>query len=221
MTTILLLKLLHLLAFVYWLGGDLGMFLSSRYVFDSRLSPAQRGVALKIMLGCDQGPKLGMPLIFALGYSLGARMGFIGGSVLVETGVWLIALLWLANVNYLYFTQNAAAKARLSRIDLWSRVVIVASLVAAGLWSLVDPGLIRADWVAFKCLVFAALVACGIYIRIQLKPFVAAFGQLMVDGSTAEVEATLTRALGRCRPAVYLIWSGLVINAALGLHLIP
>ena len=43
----------------------------------------------------------------------------------------------------------------------------------------------------------------------------------MTSGSTPDVEATLYRALARCRPSVYLIWIGLVINAAIGLHLIP
>ena len=220
MTEILAFKLLHLLAFVYWLGGDLGTFLSSRYVVDPALTPAQRGTALKIMLGCDQGPKLAMPLIFAIGWSLSARMGLIPPPGAVEVLIWLVALAWFGNVNYLYFTNNMAAKARLSQIDLYFRIAVVAVLAAASGFALLGRGPFLADWLSLKVLIFAGLVACGIYIRIQLKPFVAAFGQLMGSGSTPEVEATLSRALGRCRPAVYLIWLGLLVNAALGLHLI-
>ncbi|MGJ8668757.1 MAG: hypothetical protein ACSHXK_04635 [Oceanococcus sp.] len=220
MTTILTLKLLHILGFVYWLGGDLGTFFASRFVVNPELSPAQRGTALKIMLGCDQGPKLCMPLTFALGYSLSQRMGFIGAPVWLEAIVWGLALLWFANVNYLYFTDNQAAKARLSQIDLYFRMIVVTSLLTVGILSLLGHGPLSTDWLSLKIMIFAGLVACGIYIRIQLKPFVAAFMQLMTSGSTAEVEATLSRALGRCRPAVYLIWIGLIVNAALGLHLL-
>lgn len=220
MTTLLSLKLLHIVAMVYWLGGDLGTFFSSRFVVDPKLSPAQRHTALKIMLGCDQGPKLCMPLIFALGFSLSTQMGLIQAPALIHAAVWAIALLWFCNVNYLYFTQNMAAKARLSKIDLWFRVCVVIGLLTAGIMALLGKGLIHADWLALKIMIFAALVACGIYIRIQLKPFVAAFGTLMTSGSSPEVEATLSRALGRCRPAVYLIWLGILVNAALGLHLI-
>ncbi len=220
MTTILTLKLLHILAFVYWLGGDLGTFFASRFVVNPNLSPAQRGTALKIMLGCDQGPKLCMPLMFALGYSLAARMGFIGGPLWLEVVVWAIALLWFANVNYLYFTENQAAKARLSQIDLCFRVAVVSGLLSVGVLSLLGQSPLSTDWLSVKIMIFAGLVACGIYIRIQLKPFVAAFMQLMSSGSSDEVEATLSRALGRCRPAVYLIWLGLIVNAAIGLHLI-
>ena len=220
MSLYLTLKLLHILAFVYWLGGDLGTFFSSRFVVDARLSAAQRGTALKIMLGCDQGPKLAMPLIFAIGYSMSAEVGFIQWPAFVEALVWLIALLWFGNVNYLYFTNNQAAKARLSQWDLYFRIVVVLGLAGLSLAALFGLGPIGPHWLALKIMIFAALVACGIWIRIQLRPFVAAFVQLMGSGSTAEIEATLSRALGRCRPAVYLIWLGLVANAALGLHLI-
>lgn len=220
MTTYLSLKLLHLIAMVYWLGGDLGTFYASRFVVNPALTPPQRMTALKIMLGCDQGPKLCMPLIFALGFSMSTQMGFISAGWGAELLVWIIALLWFANVNYLFFTQNAAAKARLSQIDLGFRCVVVAGLIGLGLLSWLGDGPVRADWLSAKITVFALLVACGIYIRVQLKPFTAAFGSLMTQGSTPLGEQTLTRSLGRCRPAVYLIWAGLVLNAALGLHLI-
>lgn len=220
MTAYLTLKLLHLLAFVYWLGGDLGTFFSSRFVVDPKLSPAQRATALKIMLGCDQGPKLCMPLIFAIGFSMGTHMQWIAAPAALHAAVWIVCLAWFANVNYLYFTQNAAAKARIAQIDLWFRVSVVAGLVAWAGASLAGAGSINAPWLAAKVLIFAALVACGIYIRIRLKPFVAAFGQLMARGSSADVEATLSRSLAQCRPAVYLIWAGLIANAALGLHLL-
>jgi hypothetical protein len=220
MTTYLVLKLAHLIAMVYWLGGDLCTYYSSRFVVDPRLSPAQRHTALKIMLGCDQGPKLCMPLIFAIGFSMGTQMGFIVVPAAATVAVWLVALLWFANVNYLYFTSNQQAKARIAQIDLWFRVLVVLGLLVAGVAALLGHGFIHADWLAVKFLVFAALVSCGIYIRIQLKPFVAAFGRLMTQGSSAEVEATLARSIGRCRPAVYLIWAGIVLSAALGIHLI-
>ncbi len=220
MSLYLTLKLLHILAFVYWLGGDLGTFFSSRFVVDPKLSAAQRGTALKIMLGCDQGPKLAMPLIFAIGYSMSTLVGFIQLPGVVEALVWLIALLWFANVNYLYFTNNQAAKARLSQWDLYFRIVVVLGLFGLSVAALMGQGPIGPNWLAIKIMIFAALVACGIWIRIQLRPFVLAFGQLMTTGSSPEVEATLSHALGRCRPAVYLIWLGLIVNAALGIHLI-
>lgn len=219
MTTYLTLKLLHLLAFVYWLGGDLGTFFASRFVVDPKLSPAQRATALKIMLGCDQGPKLCMPLIFAIGFSMSVHMGWIAAPPWLHAAVWVVALAWFANVNWLYFAQDAAAKARVSAWDLRFRTAVALGLAAVAIVSLATGAFITGDWLALKVLVFAALVGCGIYIRIQLKPFVAAFGALMVKGSSPEVEQELSGSIARVRPAVYLIWAGLILNAALGLHL--
>lgn len=220
MTAFLCLKLLHLLALVYWLGGDLGTFLSSRLVVDSSLTPAQRQVALRIMLACDQGPKLGMPLIFPLGFSVAALGHVIEPPMWLHLTVWGVALLWFANVNYLYFSTDAAAKARMTTIDLWFRVLLVALLLAIGIGALTGAGLFHADWLAAKIIVFALLVSCGIHIRLQLKPFVPAFVQLITGGSTPAIEQTLRQCIARCRPAVFLIWAGLIVNSALGLHLI-
>ena len=79
---------------------------------------------------------------------------------------------------------------------------------------------IAADWFAWKMLLFAVLVCCGLLIRIRLRPFVVAFGQLMSAGPSPEVNDALRSTLSRVRPFVYLIWVGLLLNAAIGLHLL-
>jgi hypothetical protein len=73
----LLLKYLHILGFVYWLGGDLGTFLSSRYLVNRTIGNEARLVATKIMLACDQGPKLAMPMMFAIGLHLASLLGVL------------------------------------------------------------------------------------------------------------------------------------------------
>jgi hypothetical protein len=219
-TEYLLLKFLHLLAFVYWLGGDLGTFFASRFVVRDDLSVETRATALKIMLGCDQGPKTCMPLMFPLGLQLGQSMGLTSLPGPIMGLVWVLAAIWSCNVQYLYFSDKQEAKARVTRIDFYLRVLVILLIVgyaggalATGLW-------ITADWLAVKMLVFAALVGCGLLIRIGLRPFVAAFGQLVTSGPSAEINTALSVTLSKVRPYVYLIWLGLLLNAAIGLHLI-
>ena len=75
-------------------------------------------------------------------------------------------------------------------------------------------------WAQAKVVLFALLVSCGIAIRINLKPFVPAFLQMM-DGSGGDAaNATMARCITRCRPWVWLIWAGLFTSAALGIHLL-
>ena len=97
--------------------------------------------------------------------------------------------------------------------------VILAILVYAG-GALAGTGWVTAQWMAWKMLVFAALVACGLLIRVKLKPFVVAFGQMMAGGASPEINAAMSASLQRVRPWVWLIWLGLFVNAAIGLHLI-
>ena len=47
------LAIFHLLLFVYWLGGDLGVFYSSGMVVDPELSNSARVTAAKIMVNLD------------------------------------------------------------------------------------------------------------------------------------------------------------------------
>ena len=74
--TFIILKYLHLLGFVYWLGGDLGTFLASRQVVRTDLSSQARQTALSILLACDLGPRLAMPIMLPLGVHMAGLLGY-------------------------------------------------------------------------------------------------------------------------------------------------
>ena len=120
----------------------------------------------------------------------------------------------------LYFNEGKPFLARLSRIDFAFRLLVILLLVLSAGHGLLAGDWLVAGWVAWKMLVFAALVACGVMIRINLKPFVPALVSLMSDGPSDELNDTLERSVGRCRPWVWAIWAGLFLNAALGVHLL-
>ncbi len=220
MNDYLLFKFAHLLAFVYWLGGDLGTFLASRYVIRDDLSTESRHVALKIMLACDMGPKLAMPLIFPLGMQMAVASGMVNIGTPLLVAMWLLALYWFAVVLVLYLNEGKAFTARLSQLDFYFRIAIVIGLLAYALANLMATESAMPAWLAWKILVFAALVACGISIRINLKPFVPAFTRMMTEGASTETNTAMANSIGRCRPFVWCIWAGLFVNAALGLHLL-
>jgi hypothetical protein len=184
------------------------------------VGPEARATALKIMLACDQGPKSCMPLIFPLGLQMGQISGVTDLPAWVMLLVWALALVWSANVQYLYFTDNQTGKARVTRFDFGMRLLVIALILLYAGAALVQDRWITADWMAWKMLIFAALVACGLVIRVKLRPFVIAFAQMMTSGSSAESNFAMTTSLARVRPWVWLIWAGLFANAALGLHLL-
>lgn len=219
MNEYLLLKFAHILAFVYWLGGDLGTFLASRQVVSRENSPEARHVALKIMLACDMGPKLSMPLILPIGIHLAAYGGWLAISGGLLWTIWLVCLYWFCVVLVLFLNEGKPFTARLSRADFWFRIVFATCL---GVWAIASllTGMDMAPWIAGKLLVFVAMVACGVLIRLNLAPFVPAFADLMGNGPNEQNNSAMERSIARCRPWVWCIWGGLLINAAAGLHLV-
>lgn len=215
----LILKYLHILAFVYWLGGDLGTYVASNHVVKRDLNPQARSTALKIMLACDMGPKLGMPLIFILGAQMSVMLGVI---TLPAWGLPLLCALtalWFTNIAILYFKEGSDFAHKLAKFDFWFRVIVCIGLIIWAVWGLMSAGFGGA-WVGWKILIFAAMVFCGIMIRVHLKPFVPAFVSMMKDGASEATDTAMHTSLMKCRPYVWLIWLGLFINAALGIHLI-
>ena len=70
-----LLIIFHLLLFVYWLGGDMGVFYSSGMVIDPKLSNSARVTAAKIMIDLDFVPRICMSLMLTVG---GLLVGYNG-----------------------------------------------------------------------------------------------------------------------------------------------
>lgn len=206
----------HVLALVYWLGGDLGTYLSSRYALREDLSVDARQTAFNILLACDMGPKLAMPVIVGAGMHLSTLlwstqipvwMPFISWTVV---GVWLILIL----------AQHSALNAKLpmlSQFDLVLRFSVVTALIGFTLWASSNDLPI---WLLAKILVFVVLVLCGIAVRFALKPFAKAWVKLVTEGASHEVNQALNTHMAVCRRYVWIIWFGLFLNAALGVRLI-
>ncbi|WGL16847.1 hypothetical protein PVT68_00765 [Microbulbifer bruguierae] len=220
MSVYLLIKFFHNLCFVYWLGGDLGTFYASRFVAREDLSPQARSTALTIMMGCDQGPRFCMPLILPLGLQLAFLTGQFSVPVWVVVAAWAICLGWFALVAVLHFSHGKGFIPVLTRLDFALRVVLIAGLLGVAAWALLSNAIFSSNWLAIKLAVFALLVFCGLMIRVRLKNFIVAWGTLLQKGADDHTNRTIRGSIAACRPFVYLIWVGLLVNAAYGLHLL-
>jgi len=210
--------LAHLLLFVYWLGGDLGVFYSSRFVTNPALGKEARATAAHIMLAVDLAPRICMILILPVGLTLAAMQWGLGLGAGALATIWVASLAWLALAVSIYFREGQPVAHTMARIDQVIRYGVIALVGGAAVWSLLGDGPVAGQfWLATKMLIFALLVACGLGIRAVIKPFGPAFGQLMREGSTPELEATLGSSVARARPFVLVIWAGLVVSAALGI----
>lgn len=217
---ILVTKFLHLICLIYWLGGDLGTFYASKFVANPKLSVEARNTALTIMMGCDQGPRICLPLIFPLGFELAYQMGYIDISMMWVGIIWLISFAMLGFVLLIHFAHGKSFIPLITKLDYYLRILVIVSLAAFSLYTLNTGEIIGDSWISFKILIFSGLVACGLIIRIKIKPFIAAWGPLVTSGPTDELNDTITKSLAGARPFVILIWVGLLVNSAYGLHII-
>ncbi len=215
MTDIGVLQLIHVIGLVYWLGADLGVFYSSYYVADDSLGAEARLTVAKILFWLDQAPRIAMPIMLGSGFHLAWRFGTLPLPQIAVYLTWAVVGVWLG----LVFLLHARGPSPLmSRIDFGLRVVIVVLTAGIAAWALATDALVY--WVAWKLLIFAALVSCGLIIRIRLKPFAAAFAALAGGTAGAAENATIRDVFASTRPFVIAIWLGLLVNTLLGLHLL-
>lgn len=220
MNEYLLIKLLHIIGFAYWLGGDLGVFYSSYFVADEKRSTDVRVATAKILFALDQAPRICMTLMLPLGTHLAWKLGLLNFNGATMALVWLIGFGWLTMVITLHAAAQSKGKAMLTIFDFFFRLTLALGLIAAGVVSLIAAAPLVPYWLAGKVMIFGALVGCGLVVRIKLKPFGPAFANLASGQASDADNAAIRASLAATRPFVVSIWAGLIASAALGIHLI-
>ncbi|WP_122816795.1 hypothetical protein [Nocardioides pantholopis] len=214
--------LLHILLLTYWLGSDIGVFYSSKFVVDPKVSPQGRATAMKIMHMVDLAPRICLILMLPSGVTLMAA-GEIGKDVFSG---WLLALAWIGGLAWLaimlvsFFRSPAKHADLAAKADWVVRIGITVALLVAAAYTFFADEPFGVDtnpkWLAGKVAAYALCIFCGVMIRISLKPFGPAFGKLMSNGSTPEVEAAIGGSMRRAVPWVYAIWVLVLIASFLG-----
>ncbi|MFI6605638.1 hypothetical protein [Streptomyces sp. NPDC050507] len=212
--------LLHIVLFVFWLGGDLGVYVSSRYVLARDLSFEARSTALRIMGVLDMGPKICLVLFLPSGVTLMA-LDPHGASLL---NAWTATAAWGAAACWLWLTvfdhHHPGRYPLVRRVDWTVRIGLTVVLLGVGAYTLfaAEPFGVTTSphWLGAKVMLYATAIACGLGIRLTLRPFGAAFAALARDGSTPGTEDVLRRAVNGCVPYVAGIWGSVLVAAALG-----
>lgn len=209
-----LFALLHVLVFVYWLGGDLGAFYTSRFLIQADVSPDRRMMAAKVVGDVDMAPRTALILTLPTGLALAESKSWLSLGWPVVAGVYVIALLWLALAWRLHL-KHGVAKDVFRQLDLgirWALVLGLGGWAVAGLAG-VNP---LPLFLALKLLAFTGCILLGLFIRAVLKPL----GPALIGLSGPEPEAAsviLAQTLNRARPLVICIWALLIVAAFLGL----
>lgn len=210
-----LFTLLHLLVFVYWLGGDLGVFYSSTILTDTRQPVAARIAAARVLAQVDMAPRTAMILTLPTGLTLAVHKGWLVLGPFVVSLIWVGALLWLALAWTLHL-RHLGPNSLFRQADMAIRWGLIAGLLilAANLWPHAPalPLYLKA-----KCAILAATILCGLLIRRALGRFGPAFARMVEHGARPETDRDIQQALDESRPLVVTIWLLLLVAAFLGL----
>lgn len=209
-------RFVHVLLFVYWLGGDAGVFYSSRFVVDPKLGREARLTAAKIFLELDMLPRYCLGLMLTVG-------GILAWSIGVPHAAWqwppILALgpLWVWLIWSVHHRQGTPLGATLARLDLYFRWFMIVAIVASVALAWADGRLRPYPWLAGKLLIFASLIFSGLMIRLKLPRFSAGFRQLVTSGATPQSDQDMIEGMSACRPYVLYIWFGVAVAALLGI----
>lgn len=122
---VLVLRWAHIIAMVYWLGGEWGVFQTSYNVTNPRLPLDERRRHMETAYRIDILARTGIILLLPLGLHMGHIYGLqpYGGHWL--TAMWLVVAAWMALCWAAFFTRETDLGIRLTKIDEYVRFLLI------------------------------------------------------------------------------------------------
>ena len=212
-----ILVFIHVILFVYWLGPDWGVWVTSHYIAKPGLPIDERRRFLAAMLKIDLVPRSCLILLLPMGLQLAADL-----QLSPVTGVWLVlvwvgALAWLTVSWLVYLRKGPMAGELLRRVDNGLRYIVAPVMIGAGAFSLATGQWFGTTWLGLKVAIFGVIVALGLILRSFVGLWVTGFQRLAVEGPTSEIDAMFTEALARAKPVVFVFWGCSALMAFLGI----
>lgn len=219
-TTLLVLKWAHILAMVYWLGGEWGVFQTSYNVINRRLPMDERKRHMETAYRIDILARTGIILLFPLGMHMGWYYGIQpwGGAFLVALWVFFAAWLALCWAGFIYRETDKGLL--ITKLDEAVRFVFIPLILVASVASLMGHGPFEAlpgqRWFSWKILLFSGLLMIGLKLRFIMREWTELFRVLAQNPEDTDAEETLERSIRVGRGLAYLYWIGIATVAFLG-----
>ena len=208
----------HLLLFVVWLGGDIGVFLlGQNFRRRASWSLEQRLALLKMLVVVDLAPRIAWALMIPASLTLlqFGRWWLIGWPALVAA--WVAGLWWSWFVLASHARGPSAPPMRISKyLENGLKLAMTLFYLGLGGWSLATGAPLGAEWLAWKALLFGLIFLAAIMIDLRFKAVGPLLGRLVEEGSSDATELPLLSAMNRTRRWVLLIYVLLLATAFLG-----
>lgn len=219
LSTLSVLKWFHIVAMVYWLGGEWGVFQTARNIVNRDLPMQERRRHMETAYRIDILARTGILLLFPIGWHMGHIWGVqpYGGPAI--TVVWLFFGCWLLLCWAAFVKRETDTGIRLTIWDERIRYVVIPAMVIAALGSLAGFGPFNAGdgqkWYSLKVLLFAGMLVIGLLLRFIMREWTTMF-RILAERQDDAVEAKLEKSLRFGDRLAYTYWVGILSIAFLG-----
>lgn len=214
-----ILRWLHIVAMVYWLGGEWGVFQTSYKVVNPALPLEERMRHMDTAYRIDIMARTGIISLLPLGLHMGYLWGIqpLGGMWLA--GMWIVWALWMALTWGAFANRGKPIFNLLSGLEDWTRYLLIPTLLIVSFTSLMGHGPFEAGdgqrWYAAKTLTYGLALVIGVILRLVMHEWQKMF-PVLAAGPNPVVEAKLKKSIGLGRGVAYLYWILILTTAFFG-----
>lgn len=196
----------HIAVLGYWLGSELVINATFRYVSAAAGMPfPERARLMEHVMVVDQHVRYALVLQATLGTLLALGYGFIPGGDPAMAIVAVLGAGWLTFVELVHRSRSRPLGARLATIDRLSRYGLLALLLAVAV-RLLGGSWPVPDWLRWKLALFAGVVLCGVGIRLKLIGWFRCWEQLRGAEDTAPLDRALMSHYRAATRVLMLLW---------------
>jgi hypothetical protein len=208
-------KYLHILMFVFWVGTDMGVFLSCKKSTDPKLSIDARFMLLHMALRIELLPRTMWKAALPLGVTLSREMDLIALSDLNLILVWAFSIIWWGISMYGAWHYDKPIGHKFAKVNNAITAVVGISMIALAISSNMGNGPFVADatWLQWKIGIYGLINLLIVAMLYVFDPMGIAFGRLAVEGSTPEIETTISTIMDR---ATVTIWTTYILICVVG-----
>ncbi len=208
---------LHVAVMGYWIGSDLIVNALTHYVTRATSLPGpERKRLWDFLMHVDQHPRNALILSVPLGFTLAAQIGLMWLDNVALATLWLGSAAWFAYMWVVHWKRSATSGPALARWDWRMRYILIAVFMFIGVQSLITGRPLAAPWLAWKVILFAGVMVCGIGIRYYIRESYRAWPRIWAGQGTADDEHLVRTAMDRATWVLWLLWTLLVVIGWLG-----
>lgn len=199
----------HIICMVYWLGGEWGVFQTSYNITNLSLSLEERRRHLETAYRIDILARTGIVLLLPLGLHMGTIYGFIPVLEGNLTWMWLFFAVWLGMTWTAFFQRETDLGIAVTLWEERLRYPLIVAIAVISIMAFYGQGPVQSSegvyWYPAKMIAYAFALCIGLFLRLVMRRWTTRFRKLAMGPDAAE-EAALQREIVQARIAAYIYW---------------